>query len=208
MRHLAAIVLLALCAGRPLHAQWQVEAGLAGAREIVQLRGASPVRLTGAVLGGEAVVMRGHFSARLRYGQGRVSNDSAARDVAEGEALLGYRALPWLSVWVGPQARTFVTPGLSDRRWLFWSGRVRARGGIFPGRLYSFAELWQGFSGRLNRPASSASGGGAELGLEARLGRRPFSGRLAYRIEQGRAEGGLRETVEGFTLTLAYTPRP
>lgn len=211
LRLVASVASLAalLFAAGSAHAQsgWRVSAGLGGTREIVRSRlGSAEARFSGSVFGGEALVARGHLMGRLRYGQGRVSGDAMARDVAEGEALLGYRVRSWLSVWLGPQARTFVSPGFSDRRWLFWSGRVSARGGIFPGRLDSFVELWQGFSGRLNRPTASASGGGVELGLEARLGRHPFSGRLAYRIEQGRVSGGLRETVEGFALTLGYSP--
>jgi hypothetical protein len=194
-----------VCAGQPLRAQWQFDAGLVGTREIVQLRGGtSAARLTGSVLGGEAVVTRGQFTVRLRYAQGRVANDSATRDLAVGEAALGYAPLSWVEILVGPQARTFIATGISDRRWLFWTGRVRVRGAIFPDRLASVVEVWQGLSGRLNRPAASASGGGVELGLEARVPRKPLTGRLSYRIEQGRASGGIRETVEGFTLTIAF----
>lgn len=203
-----AAVLCALPLAGQLHAQsrWGVSFGAAGAEEIARSRiGTTRERVSGLVLSGEGVATRGHFIARLRYGQGRITNDTAARDVVEGEALLGYKARPWLTVWVGPNARTFVVSGLSDRRWLFWSGRVTARGSLFPGRVDSFVELWQGFSGRLNRPAQSASGGGAEAGLEVRLARRPFWGRLAYRIEQGRA-GTRRETVEAITLTVGYAP--
>jgi hypothetical protein len=206
MKRIAAVLVLALCAARPLAAQWSVEAGLAGTREIVHSRaGATAARFAGAVLGGDVAVKRGPFAARLRYAQGRVSHDSIARDLAEGEALLGYAPLAWLEISVGPAARTFVAPGLSDRRWLFWTGRVSARGAIFPGRLGSFVELWQGLSGRLSRPASSARGRGLELGLEARLPGKPVWGRLAYRIEQGRASGGIKETVEGFALTVGYS---
>jgi hypothetical protein len=205
MTRLAIVGVLLVCVGQPLRAQWRFDAGLAGTREIVQLRGGvSAARMTGTVLGGEAVVTRGQFTVRLRYAQGRVSNDSAARDLAVGEAALGYAPVSWVEVLVGPQARTFVAPGISDRRWLFWTGRVRVRGVIFPDRLATVVEVWQGLSGRLSRPAASASGGGVEVGLEARVPRKPLTGRLSYRIEQGRASGGIRETVEGFTLTIAF----
>jgi len=192
-----------------LHAQsrWDVSFGATGAQEIVRSRiGTTRERLSGLVFSGEAVATRGRLVARLRYGQGRVTADAAGRDVVEGEALLGYKARPWLTLWVGPHARTFVVPGQSDQRWLLWSGRVTARGSLFPGRLESFVELWQGFTGSLNRPAGSAGGGGAEAGLELRLASRPFWGRLAYRIEQGRVDGGRRETVEALTLTVGYVP--
>ncbi|HMG18386.1 MAG TPA: hypothetical protein VK573_06660 [Gemmatimonadales bacterium] len=204
----ALVFALALCGASVAEAQWNVSFGATAAQEIAQSRvGTTRERVSGLVLGAEAVASRGRFAARLRYGQGRVTNDTAGRDVAEGEALLGYKARPWLTVWVGPHARTFVVPGQSDRRWLLWSGRVTARGSLFPGRVESFVELWQGVTGSLNRPAESASGGGAEAGLVLRLARHPVWGRLAYRIEQGRVSGGARrETVEAITLTIGYVP--
>ena len=200
-----------LCAGTlasRLLAQspWSVSFAAAGAQEIARSRiDTTRERVSGLVFSGEAVATRGRLVARVGYGQGRVTSDTAGRDVVEGEALLGYKVRPWLTVWVGPNARTFSVTGLSDRRWLFWSGRVTARGSLFPGRVESFVELWQGFSGKLNRPAASARGGGAEAGLELRLARLPFWGRLAYRIEQGRT-GTRRETVEAITLTVGYVP--
>lgn len=201
---LAAVAVLGACS---LHAQTRVSFGVSGAQEISRSRvGATRARLSGQVFSGEVTAMRRRFIARLRYGQGRVTNDSAARDVVEGQAFVGYRVRPWLDVGLGPQARTFVVPGLSDRRWLFWSGRVTARGSPFPGRIDSFVELWYGFTGRLNRPAASARGGGIEGGIELRLPQRPWWARLGYRIEQGRVAGDTRETVEAFTLTVGYDP--
>jgi len=195
-----------LCGASVAEAQWNVSFGVGGAQEIAHSRiGTTRDRLSGLVLSGEAIATRGHFVARLRYGQGSVTSDTGGRDVAEGEALLGYKARRWLTVWVGPHARTFVVPGQSDRRWLLWSGRVTARGSLFPGRVESFVELWQGFTGNINRPAGSVSGGGAEAGIELRLAGRPFWGRLGYRIEQGRASAR-RDTVEAITLTVGYVP--
>jgi len=190
-----------------LHAQsrWTATFGAGAAREIVHSRfGSAQTRLTGSLFSGEAIATRGRLIARLRYGQGHVTSDTAGRDVVQGELLAGYQARPWLQVWLGPRARTFVTSGLSDRRWLFWTGGVSARGGIFPGRLDSFAELWLGFSGRLNRPTASASGRGVELGLEAIVPKRPLRLRLSYLVEQGRLDDGRRDTVEGFALSARY----
>jgi hypothetical protein len=207
MNRILTIAALVACAAQPLRAQWRYDLGLTGTRETVQLRGGtSAARLSGTVFGGEAGVARGHMMLSLRYAQGRVANDTATRDLAEGEALLGYAARSWLGIEVGPRARTFVATGVSDRRWLFWTAGVSARGAIFPERLISFVELWQGLSGQLSRPATPAHGGGLELGFEARLaGRgRPLSARLSYRVEQGRASGGIKETVEGFALSIAF----
>jgi hypothetical protein len=200
-------VFAALTLTADLHAQsnWTVSFGAGGAREIVHSRlGTAQTRLSGSLFGGEAVATRRRFVARLRYGQGHLTSDTASRNVVQGEALVGYEARPWLGFWVGPRARTFVAPGFSDRRWLFWSGGLSARGAIFPGRVDSFVELWQGFSGSLNRPASSARGGGLELGLEVRFDH-PWWARCAYRIEQGRVDDR-RNTVEGLTLTVGFVP--
>ncbi len=205
MRALA-LALLGITSTAQAQSRWNVSFGAGGGPEIAHSRiGTTRERVSGLVLAGEGVATRGRFVARLRYGQGRVTNDTAGRDVAEGEALLGYNARPWLTVWFGPHARTFVVPGQSDRRWLFWSGRVTARGSLLPGRVESYVELWQGVTGSLSRPAESASGGGGEAGLDLRLARHPIWGRLGYRIEQGRASGGARrETVEAITLTVGY----
>ena len=197
----------ALAVTAPLHTQsrWTATFSAGAAREIVHSRfGAAQTRLIGSLLSGEAIVTRGRLIARLRYGQGHITSDTAGRDVVQGELLAGYQARRWLQVWLGPRARTFVTPGLSDRRWLFWTGGIGARGAIFPGRMDSFAELWLGFSGRLNRPAASASGRGVELGLEAIVPQRPLRIRISYVVEQGRLNDGRSDTVEGFALAARY----
>ena len=210
IRRLAAPIALVLALGVSVATcrldKWQLSFGVSGGQEIARSRiGTTRERVSGMVFSGEGAATRGRFALRLRYGQGRVTNDTAGRDVAEGEALVGYKARPWLTVWVGPQARTFVVPGESDRRWLLWTGRVTARGTLFPGRVSSFVELWQGFAGRLSRPAESVTGGGAEAGLDLRLARHPVWGLLACRIEQGRAGNiGRRETVEAITLTVGF----
>lgn len=188
-------------AGEP---DWSVVFAASGGHEITRSRVSSgEARLSGALWAGEVLATRRRLVARLRYGQGRLTNDTLARDVVEGEAIVGYKIRPWLALWVGPHARTFVVPGASDRRWLFWSGRLTARGSPFPGRVDTFVEVWQGFSGGLSRPAASANGGGLEAGVEARFAG-PFRGRLAYRFEQGRVKNGPRETVEAFTVTITY----
>lgn len=197
----------------PLAAQarWHLSVGATAARQTVRSRlDTTRERLSGLAFSAEGLVTRGRVVARLRYGQGRVTPDTGirieSRDVAEGEALLGLRALPWLTLWVGPHARTYHGTAFGDQRWLFWSGRASARGDLFPGRVASFVELWQGFAGSLSRPAASAIERGAEAGLELRLAGRPFWGRLAYRVEQGRVDGGRRETVEAVTLTVGFIP--
>jgi hypothetical protein len=143
----------------------------------------------------------------VRYAEGRVNPKSGTtgdpRDVVEGEALVGFRALPWLTVWGGPSARAY-TIGSSDQRWMIWTARATARGSLLPGRLQSFVELYGAFSGSVGDPALHAGGRGLNGGLEMRLSQtRMFWGRLGYKIESAHATG-LRETVETFSLSLMY----
>jgi hypothetical protein len=193
----------------PIAAQGRMQFtfGGTGAQEIVQSRvAASSERLSGLMLGGEGLLVSNRIMARLRYAQGRVTAGAATgiapRDLVEGEALLGFRALPWLTLWAGPSARAY-TAEASDQRWLFWSGRASARGSLFPGQMQTFVELWGALSGNVTNPPTTAGGRGAEAGLEMRLGGQSFWGRLAYRIESGHA-AAMRETVEAISLTLIY----
>lgn len=212
MRTATAIACAALVCAPPLAAQsaMQFSFGATAAQEIVNSRFDTTVeRLSGLILGGEGMVTSGRLVIRLRYAQGRVTGGSnnaiAPRDLVEGEALFGVRALPWLTLWAGPHARAYASAG-TDQRWLFWSGRATARGTILPGRMSSFVEVWQALSANVSRPAGPATGRGAEAGLDLRLGGQSLWGRIAYGIEQGRDKTVRRETVEVLALTLSYAP--
>lgn len=177
------------------------------AHEIVQTSvGGVTQRYGGMVLGAEGLLVGRSFVARVRYAQGRVSAKESAidpRDVVEGEALVGLRVTPWLTVLAGPRAWAHST-GDADERWLLWTGRVAARGALIPARMQTFVELWGALSGSHSNPNGSAGGRGANAGLEMRLGAlSSFWGRLGYRIESAHAEGG-RETVEALTLSIIY----
>lgn len=204
-----AVALGTLSPSLAAQARWQVSLGAAGGGETVRSRTDTlRERLSGTVFTAEALLTRRRLALRARYGQGRVTGNLPtvmARDIAEGEALLGYTVRPWLTLWLGPHARSYGTT-FGDQRWLFWSARASARGSLFPGRVESVVELWQAFAGNVSRPASSAAGRGAEAGLQLRLASRPLWGRLAYRIEQGRVGAARRETVEAVTLTVGYLP--
>jgi hypothetical protein len=176
------------------------------AHEIMQtsLDGATQ-RYTGMILGAEGLLVGRSFVARVRYAQGRVNaKDVSAdpRDLVEGEALVGLRVTPWLTVLAGPRAWAHTT-GDADERWLLWTGRVAARGSLIPTRMQTFVEVWGALSGSHSNPAGTAGGRGANAGLEMRLGAvSSFWGRLGYRIESAHAEG--RETVEALTLSIIY----
>lgn len=178
------------------------------AQEIVQSH-VDPAsdRFTGLVLGGEGAVTSDRFVVLLRYGEGRINptagSTAAARNVVDGEALFGFHATPWLTLWAGPSARAY-TMGTTNERWLIWTGRVTARGTLLPGRMQSFVELWGAASGSVGSPPLKVGGRGANAGLEVRLGQEsPFWGRLGYRMQSTHAPG-LRETVESLTLSVLY----
>lgn len=177
------------------------------AQEIVQSRIADThERLTGSILSGEGVVSSDRLLLRVRYGQGTVSGDDVElRELVEGEVLLGFRAASWLTLWAGPNARAYASEN-TDQRWLFWSGRATVRGTLLPSRMQTFVELWQSVSGSVTLPDGAASGRGVEGGLDVRLSGPSLWGRVAYRIEQGAADGALRETVETLALSIAYVP--
>lgn len=164
-------------------------------------------RYTGLIFGGEGNLISERFVARLRYAQGHVTAKSdtgtLGRDLVEGEALFGVRAMPWLTIWAGPMARAYSTPD-GDQRWLLWTARASARGTLMPGRMQTYLELWAALSGSVANPAQKAGGRGADVGLEMRLGdESQLWGRLGYRIDSAHADG-LRETVEAITLSIVY----
>ena len=166
-------------------------------------------RLTGPTFGIEGLLVTNGIWARVRYGQGRVvakdENGTAlfTRDVVDGEALVGLRAMPWLTLWAGPSARAY-TLGDKDQRWLFWTAGATGRGTLLPGRLQTFVELWGALTGSITDPPMKAGGRGADAGLEMRFSAvSPVWGRLSYRIESGHA-ADMRETVEALTVSLIY----
>ena len=186
----------------------QYTLGLMASQQIVQSR-VEPVnnRLTGPVLGLEGALISDRFIVRVRYGEGHVQPregpDNTARDVVEGEALVGFRAVPWLTLWGGPSARAY-TIGDANQRWVIWTARATGRGTLLPGRMQSFVELWGAFTGSVGDPALPAGGRGFNGGLELKLGQStPLWSRLSYKMESTHASG-LRETVESLTLSLIY----
>lgn len=182
-------------------------AGTASQQIVQSMVEPSHDRFTGALLGVEGGMVSDRLLLRVRYAEGRVNPKSGtsgdSRDVVEGEALVGFRALPWLTLWGGPSARAY-TIGSSDQRWIIWTARATARGSLMPNRLQTFVELYGAFSGNVGDPALHAGGRGLNGGLEMRLSQTGmFWGRLGYKMESAHA-AGLRETVETFSFSLVY----
>jgi len=166
-------------------------------------------RLDGYLFAGEGLLSRGRARLRLRYGQGRLTSDSAGvqpRSLTDAAALLGVAALPWLDFWAGPHARSYVTD-LGNQRWLYWEARASANAQLVPGQLQSFFDGWVAVAGRVNVPESFGSARGAEVGVIARIARPALRLRLAYRIDQARLAAGRRETVEAIALSLGREQR-
>jgi hypothetical protein len=208
---LLTLAALSILLVRPAAAQSGVQFSVWGtaAQQIVNSRIADTrERLSGTILSVEGSASSDRLMLRLRYGQGTIKGGAAVapRELVEGEALVGYRAASWLTLWAGPNARAY-TAGDADQRWLFWSGRATLHGTILPGRMQSFVELWKSVSGSVTRPDGAASGRGAEAGLEMRLSGQAVWGRLAYRIEQGLGDAELRDVVETLALSIAYAPQ-
>ena len=205
---LAAILTLVPVMVRAQERRAQFTVGATAAQQIVQsMVEPAHSRFTGTLLGVEGGMVSDRLLLRVRYAEGRVNPKSGttgdSRDVVEGEALVGFRVLPWLTLWGGPSARAY-TMGESDQRWIIWTARAAARGALLPGRLQSFVELYGAFSGSVGDPALHAGGRGLNGGLELRLSQaRPFWGRLGYKMESAHATG-MRETVETFSFSLIY----
>jgi hypothetical protein len=201
-----ALLPAALMAQRDNRVRFTVS-GLAGQQLVQSHVDDVTAKLSGGLIGAEGVLISDRLMVRVRYFEGGIKpkpgSPGESRDVVSGEALFGVRALPWLSLWVGPSARAY-TVGDSDQRWLVWTGRASARGTLLPGRMQSYVELWGVFSGSVGNPAIKAGGRGTRGGLELRLGATsPVWGRLGYGIESLHANG-LRETVEELTLSVVY----
>ena len=209
MSHATAIALAAgLCvAVAPLAGQSALRLSAAGEVAAVRARSltaAGRERLDGFLVVGEGTLGRGRGLLRLRYGQGRVTSDSAGvqpRSVTDGELLLGLAALPWLDLWAGPHARSYLTD-FGNQRWLFWEARASARATLVPGQLQSFFEGRMAVAGRVNVPETFGSARGAEGGVEARIARPALRLRLTYRIDQARLAAGRRETVEAVAFSV------
>jgi hypothetical protein len=205
---LVACVSIFATVARAQETQRHFTVGVTAAQQIVQsMIEPSKSRFTGPVLGIEGGMVSDRLQLRVQYLEGRVSPASgttdSARDVVEGQALVGFRALPWLTLWGGPSARAY-TIGSANQRWIIWTVRATGRGTIVPGRVNSFVELYSAFSGSVGDPALPAGGRGLNGGLELRASASGmFWGRLGYRVESARANG-LRETVETFSLSFIY----
>lgn len=160
----------------------------------------------GVLFGGEASLTLGKLSLEVLYLEGGASSDrnEADRDVVEGEAMLGFRALRWLSLKIGPHARSFVT-AQGTQRWMFWELRLGADAALGTPVLKGYFEGWTSLATNLDVAESLDRARGLQGGIRLEPQRSPVSFRIGYRMDHSRLADGLRlETMEHLMLAVGW----
>ncbi|HEV2752092.1 MAG TPA: hypothetical protein VGV12_16335 [Gemmatimonadales bacterium] len=207
MRHVLFVTALSLTAGT-LGAQTLAPTGLfsVGSTRVRSQVAGVTTQLSGAMVGGDGTLSFGRLQLALNYAQGKVDSvgvSSPGHDLVEGSALLGVRTLPWLTIAVGPHARSYtLTSG--TQRWVFWEFRARAAGAFIGSAARGYVELWRALSADVNVPEAFDHAQGGEAGMIVRFARAPLQARVAYRVDHAvlrSARGGERlETVDGLMV--------
>jgi hypothetical protein len=207
MRRALLVVALSVTAGT-LVAQTLTPAGVisVGSTRIRSQLQTGTTQFSGAVVGGQGTLSFGRVQLALSYVQGTIDSvgvGGAGHDLVEGWALLGVRTLPWLTLSVGPHARSYAfTSG--TQRWVFWEFRGRAAGAFIGSAARGYVELWRALSADVNVPEAFDHAQGGEAGMIIRFARAPLQARVAYRVDHAvlrSALGGRRlETVDGLVV--------
>jgi len=148
----------------------------------------------------------GRLQLAVSYVEGKVDSAGVGgpgHDLVEGSVLLGAQALPWLTLAVGPHARSYtLTSG--TQRWVFWELRARAAGAFIGSAARGYVELWRALSADVNVPESFDHAQGGEAGMIIRFARAPLQARVAYRMDhtvlRGALGGTRLETVDGLVV--------
>jgi len=171
---------------------------------------AGAARLRGPVLGGEGRLVFNGFAVGLGLSSGtlQTADQAVKRDLIEGRLVVSARPLPWLEMSVGPFVRAYVTDSVTER-WVFWQARARVDAPIVTASLTSYVELWRALSSQVNLVAGAGRVQGGEAGVVYRPPQRPFSLRLAYRMDDAAVgRGGSRsETLEAISLAIIVGER-
>jgi len=161
---------------------------------------------SGVLFGGEASLALGKLSLDLLYLEGSASSDGneADRDVVEGEVMLGFHALRWLSLKIGPHARSYVT-AQGTQRWMFWELRLAADAALGTPTLKAYFEGWTSLSTNLDVAESLDRAQGLQGGIRLEPRGLPISFRLGYRMDHSRLADGVRlETIEHLMLAVGW----
>src|SRR5205823_1922759 len=127
----------------------------AGGLSVVSTRVRGTDLLTGTALGGQGALALGRVEFALSYVQGKIGPDGGGaegKDLVEGVALIGVRPARWLSLAVGPHARSYTLTGGTQLRWVFWDLRGRASGAFVGSAGRGYVELWRALSASVNDP--------------------------------------------------------
>ena len=182
---------LAHSQGRP-SVSFRGDAGFVWVRSDTAPAGAGAIRLRGPVFGAEGRLVFNGFSVGVGLSSGTLQaadQGSAKRDLIEGRLLVAARPLPWLEMSVGPLIRAYVTDAVTER-WVVWQARARVDAPIATSGLTSYVELWRAVSSQVNLVAGAGRVQGGEAGVTYRPPQRPFSLRLAYRVDDAAVRGG------------------
>ncbi len=169
--------------------------------------GASVDQLSGVMAGGEGKLSLWKASLDLRYFEGSAdsSGEGDGKDIVEGEALLGFRPLHWLTVKLGPHIRSMISD-LGTQRWVFWEIRLRGEATLGIPILKGYLEGWNVIGDKLDVSEPMDRGQGLEGGLKLQSAGRPLWARLGYRMDHSRLGGGARtETMEQLVATVGFS---
>ncbi len=217
MRRRASLAALTLCVSLPLasaagQGRFYVGALVGAGRLDAELGGAGAPRdeLTGAIFGFEGRATIWKVELDLRYATGTLEADQSqlALDLVEAELLVGVRPISWVTLRVGPHARSFTPESGGTDRWLFWEVRGRVEPAVLAPQLRTYFEIWAALAGDVNFGSGFGGGRGLEAGLMYRFRGAPFWGRVGYRVDRGSLENGARkDSVQELLLVVGVGAR-
>ena len=187
------------------------DAGFVWVRSDTAAGAAGAIRLRGPVLGGEGRLIFNGFSVGVGLSSGTLQTadqGTAKRDLIEGHLLVAARPLPWLEMSLGPLVRAYVTDAATER-WVVWQARARVDAPIVTSSLTSYLELWRAVSSQVNLAPGAGRVQGGEAGVTYRPPQRPFSLRLAYRVDDAavRGAGDRSQMLEAISVSLVVGER-
>lgn len=177
--------------------------------QVTESAGSGLSQVSGIAFGGRAGVTWRKLRLDVRYLEGGLGSDSASldQDMVEGEAMLGFTLLSWLTLRAGPHIRSFVT-SQGTQRWLFWEGHAAGAVELGSPKLITYLDLWHVFAANVDAVEPFDKGNGIEGGIRLTLDRWPFWAKLAYRIDQSRLGDGSRtNTVEQMVFAIGWMLR-
>ena len=177
--------------------------------QVTETAGNESSQLTGIALGGRAGVTWRKLRLDVRYLEGGLSSeaDGLDEDIVEGELMLGFVPLSWLTLRLGPHIRSFVT-SQGTQRWILWEGNAAGAVELGSPRLLAYFDLWHVFAADIDAVEPFDRGNGMEGGIRLTLDRLPFWGKLAYRIDQSSLGDGSRtNTVEQMVFAIGWMLR-